>query len=77
LEAFLEPGHDEFPEEAEAMQAEAALQRAVSARALPISPGFRGVSLLAADWRAAGADVGVAVFKGDEAIPDSGFTRWL
>src|SRR6185437_11482057 len=50
LEAFLAPGHDEFPEEAAAMQAEAALQKAVTARVLPVSPDFRGVSLLAADW---------------------------
>lgn len=77
LEAFLAPGHDEFPEEAAAMQAEAALQKAVTARVLPVSPDFRGVSLLAADWRSAGPDVDVAVFKGDEALPDSGFTRWL
>jgi len=59
------------------MQAEAALQKAVTARVLPVSPDFRGVSLLAADWRSAGPDVDVAVFKGDEALPDSGFTRWL
>lgn len=77
LEEFLTAGRDEFPEEAAAMQAEAALQKAVSARALPVASAFRGVPLSAAGWRSAGPDVSVAVFKELEARPDSGFTSWL
>ena len=77
LQSYLAPGHDEFHEEAAAMRAEAALQGAVRARALPVSTNFRGVSLLAASWRSAAPDVSVAVFKDGEALPDSGFTRWL
>ncbi|HEX6544937.1 MAG TPA: FG-GAP-like repeat-containing protein [Bryobacteraceae bacterium] len=77
LAPFLAPGIDEFPEEAVAMKAEAALRNAMRSGELPVVPNFGGASLLAKRWRAVSADIHVAEF--DSRTPPTGpdFREWL
>ena len=77
LEPFLMPGHDEFPEEAAAMEAEGALRNAIASRALPTEAGFRGKSLLASKWNSAGSNVSVAAFDESTQVSDGDFARWV
>src|SRR6185312_10717118 len=77
LARFIAPGKDEFPEEAAAMKAEAALRNAVRSGELPTVSEFRGISLLATRWRAAGDDIHVAEFDSSASTTDLEFRQWL
>jgi tetratricopeptide (TPR) repeat protein len=77
LQPYVQPGQDEFPEELEAVQAEAALRTAVNSRKLPMASIVRGKSLVASNWKQVSPDVSEALFQ--ESVEDTGasFARWI
>jgi tetratricopeptide (TPR) repeat protein len=77
LRAQIEPGHDEFPRETEAMEVVAALERVLKTGTMPLSPGFRGVPPLANRYRAIAADTWQAEFGGVEGEFGAGVQAWL
>ncbi len=77
LAPYISPGHDEFPEEQEAMKIEAALAQAVSSRELPLDASFQGASPVAARWKDAGGGVSEAAFDEQPADTGAGFLQWL
>jgi tetratricopeptide (TPR) repeat protein len=77
LAPFIAPGADEFPEEAAATKAEAALRNAIRSGELPLSPDFRGASILAKRWRAAGGGIQIADFDSSGSTTNVDFHQWL
>src|SRR5207237_1081809 len=77
LAPFLQPGHDEFPEEQAAMKAEAALREAVLAKELPLHESFQGASPLPKSWRNVGPDAATAEFTDSVADVAAQFRAWV
>jgi tetratricopeptide (TPR) repeat protein len=77
LAPFLAPGTDEFPEEAAAMKAEAALRDAMRSGELPFAPNFSGASLLAKRWKSVSTDIHVAEFDVGPSASRLDFRQWL
>jgi tetratricopeptide (TPR) repeat protein len=76
LTRFIEPGFDEFPEEAQAMEAEAALRQAIVSGKLPADSALRCYSLLAHDWNQVSPDTSIAVFSQEETSLETSFKQW-
>lgn len=77
LAPFIAPGTDEFPEEAAAMKAEAALRNAMHSGELPLAPNFSGAPLLAKRWRAVSDEIHVARFDSGDSPAGFDFRQWL
>lgn len=75
LVRHIEPGHDEFPLEAEAARVAAHLKQILTTRALPLAPDFTGLSPLPARFRKIADGVEVAEFG---AAPfATGLQEWI
>ncbi len=77
LASFVPPGNDEFPEEAQAMAAQGALEKAIRTGTLPSAPGFTGKSLVASSWQQLGSFVSEAKFENAASRSDADFSQWL
>src|ERR1041385_531082 len=56
LFAYIQPGNDEFAGEKTAAEITAHLEKLLQVRGLPLSPDFRGVSPLPAQYRSVATD---------------------
>ena len=75
LVAFAEPGHDEFPAEKAALEAQTRLTSALETGDLPFAGKCTGASPAPAGYRDIAPDVAVAVFDGG-GDPSSGWKKW-
>jgi tetratricopeptide (TPR) repeat protein len=77
LYQHIEPGHDEFASEREAMDIPARLERILAERRAPLAPDFRGVSPHPKRYAAIAEDVAKAEFDSSDAGFEAGLTRWI
>ncbi|HLH17559.1 MAG TPA: FG-GAP-like repeat-containing protein [Bryobacteraceae bacterium] len=74
LERFIAPGNDDFPAEKTAAEIPEKLRRLPETRALPLAPGFHGVSPVPARYRPVAGDCFEAEFG---AAAFDGYDQWL
>lgn len=73
----IEPGHDQFPEEAEAFAIAGHLKRLVSTRSLPLAADFQGVSPMPGRYKPVAPGVSVAEYSAPETSFQDGLHQWL
>ena len=77
LFSLVEPGRDEFACEKQAAEITSLLDRLPQTRALPLAPGFQGISPAPARYRAVAGDVRTAEFDPADRRFAEGLAKWL
>ena len=76
LEGYIEPGHDEFPEERAAEQLRQTLEQALRTGKLPNElPG--GISPWPASYRQVAPDIAEAIYNQQDKSISAGWARWV